>query len=178
MYPLLKMQKMYKADQHQNGITPRRTEKINKSMFFSRFSASIKTLYHFPYGNEQLTSRNCIYHAVSINLYINVNMAVVSVLKMVDDIVPLSKYIEEELKDKTYLWVKSTLQKVNVEQQRKKSMIVDKVEQKHSLRKEAFSWEANWKCKWALRSGGFGSFTKEFVLISSLRIRRSKQACG
>ncbi|XP_071140269.1 uncharacterized protein [Mytilus edulis] len=76
-------------------------------------------------------------------------MAVVSVLKMVDDIVPLSKY-----------------------------MIVDKVEQKHSLRKEAFSWEANWKCKWALRSGGFGSFTKEFVLISSLRIRRSKQACG
>ncbi|VDI38113.1 Hypothetical predicted protein [Mytilus galloprovincialis] len=57
-------------------------------------------------------------------------------------------------------------------------MIVDKVEQKHSLRKEAFSWEANWKCKWALRSGGFGSFTKEFVLISSLRIRRSKQACG
>ncbi|CAG2242351.1 unnamed protein product [Mytilus edulis] len=34
----LKMQKMYKADQHQNGITPRRTEKINKSMFFSRFS--------------------------------------------------------------------------------------------------------------------------------------------
>ncbi|CAG2205083.1 unnamed protein product [Mytilus edulis] len=34
----LKMQKMYKADQHQNGITPTRPEKINKSMFFSRFS--------------------------------------------------------------------------------------------------------------------------------------------
>ncbi|XP_052059310.1 uncharacterized protein LOC127699979 [Mytilus californianus] len=42
------------------------------------------------------------------------------------------------------------------------NMIVDKVAQMHSLRKE-FSREANGKNKWALRSGRFGPFTDEFV---------------
>lgn len=47
-------------------------------------------------------------------------------------------------------------------------MIVDKVAQMHSLRKEVFSREANGKLKWALRSGRFGPFTEEFVLIQVL----------
>jgi len=55
---------------------------------------------------------NCIYNAASIILFGNESMAMMlklaSVVKMVDDLVPFSKYIVEEFKENTFLWVHSS----------------------------------------------------------------------
>ena len=52
-----------------------------------------------------------IYNAASIILFGNVSMAMMlklaSVVEMVNDLVPFSKYIVEEFKENTFLWVHS-----------------------------------------------------------------------